>query len=120
MTGNKIEYELNDQAREKMKLKKMGARNSNYGKPRAEIVKQKISQAQKNAWQRRKVTSQCKDKEHCNDWTMYQFQNEVIALARRIDDNKHKTVVLNEEAFDEFLLYLHEEVIKSRSKKCTY
>ena len=116
MVYNKIEYELDDQAREKMKLKKMGARNPTYGKPRAEIVKQKISQAQKNAWQRRKATSQCKDKEHRNDWTMFQFQNEAIVSARKIGDNKHKTVVLNEETFNEFLLYLHEEVIKNRSK----
>ena len=105
--SKEIKYELNNLTREKMSQKKMGALNPNFGKPRSVVTKEKIAQSQRAAWNKRKATGERKDRDN-EEWTSFQLENKIIALMKGI--GKHKTIILNEEGFNEFLLYLQEKI----------
>ncbi len=111
--AEKIEYELDNLTREKMRQKKLGVNNPNYGKPRDEVTRQKIARSQQIAWNKRKATGVQKN-EDGEGWTHFQFENEIIALMKGI--GTHKTIILNEEGFREFLLYLQDEAVKKKEK----
>lgn len=104
--SKEIKYELDNLAREKMSQKKLGANNPNFGKPRDTATKEKIAQSQRAAWNKRKATGMQKDKD--DEWTSFQLENKIIALMKGI--GKHKTIILNEEGFNEFLLYLQRKI----------
>lgn len=105
--NKEIEYKIDNLTREKMSLKKRGSLNPNYGKPRDEATRQKIARSQQIAWDKRKATGVQKDKDN-EEWTSFQLENKIIALMKGI--GKHKTIILNEEGFNEFLLYLQEKI----------
>lgn len=105
--SKEIKYELNNLTREKMSQKKMGSLNPNFGKPRSAATKEKIAQSQRAAWNKRKATGVQKDKDN-EEWTSFQLENKIITLMKGI--GKHKTIILNEEGFNEFLLYLQEKI----------
>lgn len=113
--SKEIKYELGNLTREKMSQKKMGSLNPNFGKPRSAATKEKIAQSQRAAWNKRKATGVQKDKDN-EEWTSFQLENKIIALMKGIGK---KTIILNEEAFNEFLLYLQRKIdTKTANNPC--
>lgn len=114
--SKEIKYKLDNLTREKMSQKKMGSLNPNFGKPRSAATKEKIAQSQRAAWNKRKATGVQKDKDN-EEWTSFQLENKIIALMKGI--GKHKTIILNEEGFNEFLLYLQRKIdTKTANNPC--
>ena len=58
--SGEIRYELDPSTREKMSLKKKGANNPNYGKPRDPETVKKISDGQAKRWAKIKVFNEAK------------------------------------------------------------
>lgn len=106
MESNRFEYELDNQTRERMRQKKLGSLNPNYGRPRDEETKQKIAQSQRKRWAKYKITG--KNAEDYFSTGNFQFENkeEALNFFNELSENKGRIIILSEVGFLKLLKYL--------------
>lgn len=107
MENNKIKYELPSQSRERMKQKKLGSLNPNYGRPRSEETKAKIAQSQRKRWAKYKTTGKNSDDYFSTGSFQFESKEEALIFFNELSENKGRIIILSESGFLKFLKYLH-------------
>lgn len=108
MESNKVEYKLSSQSRERMKQKKLGSLNPNYGKPRSEATKAKIAQSQRERWGKYKTTGKNSDDYFSTGSFQFESKEEALNFFNELSENKGRIIILSENGFLKFLKYLRE------------
>lgn len=106
--AEKIEYELDDLTREKMRQKKLGSLNPNYGRPRSEETKAKISKSQRDRWTKYKTTGKNSDDYFSTGAFQFENKKEALNFFDELSENKGRIIILSEYGFLKLLEYLRE------------
>lgn len=116
--NNQVKYDLDNSTREKMRQKKLGANNPNYGKPRTPATKAKIALSQRKSGTQRK-TDQNPEKDNAYVGNIeFNSKEEAIDFFEELNRKHGKTIIISESKFEALIDFLLEKYICVDSNVC--
>ena len=110
-----IKYDLDNSSREKMRQRKLGANNPNFGKPRTPATKEKIAQSQRKSWEKRKIGKNTKPKDSYLGDIQFNTKEEAVDFFEELNRKYGKTIIISQEKFEALIDFLVEKTLSKTS-----
>ncbi|WP_455510972.1 NUMOD3 domain-containing DNA-binding protein [Butyricimonas paravirosa] len=109
--NNEIKYDLDNSSREKMRQKKLGSNNPNFGKPRTPATKEKIAQSQRKSWEKRKIGKNSETSDGYLGDIQFNTKEEAVDFFEELNRKHVKTIIISQEKFEALLNFLIEKTL---------
>lgn len=109
--GNEIEYNLDNATREKMRQKKLGSNNPNFGRPRTPATKAKIALSQRKSWMQRKTGQNPEKNDAYFGNIEFNTKEEAVDFFEELNRTHGKTVIITESKFEALIDFLVEKAL---------
>lgn len=113
--NNQVKYDLDNSTRERMRQKKLGANNPNYGKPRPPATKAKIALSQRKSWMQRKTGQNPEKNDAYFGNIEFNTKEEAIDFFEELNKSHGRTIIITESKFETLIDFLIEKTLAKTS-----
>lgn len=114
--NKEIKYDLDNSSREKMRQRKLGANNPNFGKPRTPATKEKIAQSQRLSWEKRKIGRNSETSDSYLGDIQFNTKEEAVNFFEELNNRtRGKTIIISESKFETLIEFLVEKTLSKIS-----
>lgn len=109
--NNEIKYDLDNATREKMRQKKLGSNNPNFGRPRTPATKEKIAQSQRKSWLKRKIGQNSKTNDSYLGDIQFNTKEEALDFFEELNQKHGKMIIISQDKFETLIDFLVEKAL---------